>query len=327
MSDTAAVAETDDFQVEEHHQPAPVVDRTSGAPAAPVHPVGDDTSASGEDAAAGETETDTEEATEQTADADASEAGKKLAARKKGIADLQKRVHALTAREKAAIEENARLKQELEQFRGGKSATTPPTKDANADAEDPEPTSDDPKFASYDDFVKAHSKWAGRQAAREEFRAERARIERESADLANRNALERLYKLGREKHGDFDAVIDAYEADGATWSPLMGDVLLHHPLGHELAYALAQDAEQASKLNRITHPIALGMEIGKLLTRLEAGTTATASAAPSVTKAKPPIKPVSSSPVASASDDLSDDLDVDTHIDRMNARERKARRA
>jgi len=250
--------------------------------------------------------------------AEATEAGRKLSGRKKS---LQQRLDEVTwereEHRRRAEQAELRLK-ELEAQR------TPAASPADPEAKDPEPTLE--QFETYEDWVKAHTKWTARDVAREEFRAWRERDERAQADRALEQRHLTIQQKGLEKHADFVAVLSEFAQQGGRLDPFMTDVVLHHELGHEVAYALVTDPEAYRRIQQAPTFAHASIEMGKLLARLEAAPTGSASpTVPTVTRAHPPITPVGGAPVVTDTDPTAL-TDFDEYVARQDAKERAAGR-
>jgi hypothetical protein len=255
----------------------------------------------------------------------ASEAGKTLASRRKSI---QARIDAAT-REKydskreadAAKTEAAALKAQLEVLKAGQSAQPAPEQ---AVAEPGQPASlAKPKsadFENYEDFVEALADYKAEQRVN----AARAGIEREQASRGFAEAQSRTQAAGKAVHADFDTVVGDFVAKGHKFSEVATEVILNHPLGHKIAYALAKDIEANNLISNAPPAIAF-LEMGRFIARLEAADSGPAPVVPAVTQAKAPIKPVGSSPVSTGDEPPTGD-DLDAHIAYYNAKDKKAAR-
>lgn len=298
---------TDDFAVEDHSQPAPPVDVPQPRPDVAAEPA--DATDEAVDAAA-----DADEASDE--DKAASEAARTLANRKRDkVQDrIDKAVKAQREAERRAEEAERRL-QEREPPKAAK---------AEATADDAEPALE--QFETFEAWARAHSRWTAKQVAEETLRAERATVERSSADRARHEAMNRRYADGLKAHADFDDVLNDFAESGGRFNAYVADVILEEDNGHDIAYALAKDPAALDAIQQAPSLAKASVLMGKFIARLEAASSGSAPKPPALTKANPPIKPVGSSSVTSDDGGVSDDLDVDEHIRRMNARDAKARR-
>ena len=209
------------------------------------------------------------------------------------------RAEATQAREQAARE--AALRAELEARLRAAETAAAARQDAAAD---PEPKLDDfPE--NLDDYYQAHAAWHGRKAAKEEIAkyasryedsvaALRARVEAREAEQAHAEAQQHFQArldAARSEFPDFDAVTK--RSDLSVSQPVR-DFILTSPSGARLAYAIGTASEEdVERLVTIPpeEPVRLGLEIGRLLARLDAASSGPASTAPR-SSAPPPIKPV-----------------------------------
>jgi hypothetical protein len=261
----------------------------------------------------------------------ASEAGKALS-KKRGV--MHARVNQLR-REKGDVErERDAAKAERDALKARLAAleqpkAPEPQKSAETPQSDAEPT--------YEAFVKAHPDHADpyqgyiRELARwdlkQELAKERTASAASDAQRAQQVALADFGQRGTKAHADFEAKLTELVDAGVQFSPVLTLALLEDPDGPELAYALANDVAEATRLAGMTNERALGKELGKLSTKLEVAKHGPSSSEKPQSTAKPPIKPLGSSPVTGDDTDVPDDLSVDEYIVRMNALERRRRHA
>jgi hypothetical protein len=292
-----------DFTVDEPAT-APVEAPVAPAPVPVAEPVDDDP--------APEPVAEAEPSAEQKAAQEASEAGKKLAGKKKS---LQDRLDQATWEKHEAHRRAEAAERELESLRKGHTAPAPVETSDEA-----EPQAE--QFDTYEKYVQAQAKWAARQ----ELRADRASRERVEADRAVESAMHRVKTRGTEQHADFTAVLSQFADSGGKFNPYVTSVILEHPLGSAVAYALATDPETLQKIHGAPSFTLASIEVGKLLARLDAASSGSAPTPAPVTKAKPPAPPLGSSPVASDASEVTDDTPLDDHIRVMNAKDRANRR-
>lgn len=226
--------------------------------------------------------------------AEASEAGRKLNGKKKS---LQERLDQTTWEKHEAIRKAADLEARLKALEEGKAPAKPQA--PQADPDDPAPTVE--QFETYEEFVDARSAWRARQ----EYRALRERDERAQADRAMQGRLSDLETKALEKHADFVPVMTEFAESGRSFAanPFIHRVILEHPDGHSIAYALAKDPATFDRIHHAPNFAVASVELGKLVARLDAAPTGSAPrAVPPVTRAKAPVSPVGSSPVVSDRD-------------------------
>jgi hypothetical protein len=299
-----------DFTVDEPAT-APVEAPVAPAPVPVAEPVDDDP--------APEPVAEAEPSAEQTAAREASEAGKKLAGKKKSLQDrLDQKTwenHEITRRAEEAHRRAEAAERELESLRKGHTVPAPVETSDEA-----EPQAE--QFDTYEKYVQAQAKWAARQ----ELRADRASRERVEADRAVQSAMQSVESRGTAEHADFTAVLSQFVERGGKFNPYVTSVILEHPLGSAVAYALATDPETLQKIHGAPSFTLASVEVGKLLARLDAASSGSAPTPAPVTKAKPPAPPLGSSPVASDASEVTDDTPLDDHIRVMNAKDRANRR-
>ncbi len=237
-----------------------------------------------------------------------SEAGKTLAAHKSGLerrkASLQAEINAIV-RER---EDNKRLSQrekdqmraeidalkaeraELAPARAPKTESAPVAVAGATATADLEPTAG--QFETYEQYVKAQARWEARQEITAVMKATREQNMRVHGERTQQEALKRTYEAGLTAHSDFEQVLDEAKVAGVRWSPMLSQAVSFHPLGHELAYALAKDPTESARLSAIQHPVIFGVELGKKLALLQAAHSGPASKVVSISQAPAPIKPV-----------------------------------
>ena len=234
----------------------------------------------------------------------ASEAGKALAAHKTGLEKrknkIQDEIDALTHDKHATRRDVDAAKAELEAVRREMAAAKgekPAVAAKPADGGDPEPQEED--FEQYRDFVKAQAKWEARQILAEE----RAAAQKQHSVRTFAQAQDRVWSAGEKKYSDFAAVVDAANEAGIKWSPALTNIVLTHPQGEDLAYALAKDPALSQQLSAIPSALHLGIALAPVLSRLTAApdVTVPADGAKPQTKAQDPPKTVGSAPTASPS--------------------------
>lgn len=241
---------------------------------------------------------------------------------------VQKRINELTfqrrEQERRAVAAEAELAKYREQERKAKESPAEPEKrktlaDFNYDD------------VAYEDYLAERvteraSKTAAEQATKVVEEREQKKAQETTAAERKAKWTERATTFAKD-HPDFDELV---YAEGVEFTDAVAEVLADSELGPQLAYHLAQNPDDLSRISRLS-PAAAGREIGKLEARLapavdaqkepaesskEEAADETASAQdPPTTKAPPPppkLQPAASGstrpPTTSAqSDKLSDD--------------------
>lgn len=310
-----ADAAVDDFVVESNRpvaaEPPP---NEPPAPAEPPPATPPDPSPDGVAEPAG-TGDDAAEEPDPAASADASEAGRQLAKKKRSLQDALKQE---TWEKHEARRQAAELQARLAELEGKKAEPPKGKQPIQVDPNDPPPSVE--QFETYEEFVDERAAWRARQ----EYRALRERDEHEAAGRAYQTRLSELEQKGTEKHADFVPALEQLAASGRKFNPFVTGIIQNHELGHDIAYALATDPDAFNRINyarTFEHAV---VEMGRLITRLEAAPTGSAPAAVPVSRAKPPISPVGSSPVVSDPDP--DSLSLEEFVRIENEKERARRR-
>jgi hypothetical protein len=123
------------------------------------------------------------------------------------------------------------------------------------------------------------------------------RDQRQQAESATRGAAEaqgRVYEAAKAAHADVDEVMTSFVNAGHRFAPVVQDVVVNHPLGHEIAYVLAKDPARHAAIAAIKHPGLAMIELGKVIAGIEAGAKPAAKAEPvkKVSSAPAPVEPV-----------------------------------
>ncbi len=246
----------------------------------------------------------------------ASAAGKTHAEKKKTyqprIDELTREKHEAQRQAESTKAELAALRQELEGLKAPK---------PKAEPAEQKPKVED--FTTYEEWVEAVSDWkadlklaAYQETTDKRFAEAQQASAASTAQRAYQEAQTRVVKAGAEKFADFDATLGQQFDRGIRWSPFVTDVVLSHPLGPDIAYALAKDDAAAERISAAPTVAIAGMEMGQFLARLDAAASGTTSEMPK-THAKPPIKPLGGAPVTS--DPSPDDLEFGPeYVRRMN---------
>lgn len=234
----------------------------------------------------------------------ASDAGKKLAGRKR---TLQQRIDQVTWEKHQEAAKREALEKELTALKAPK--TEPATQTDGRPRLKTYIDQIGTTYDTYEDAVDAHAdalsdyKLAARDQASNA--AQQAH--------AYQSALHTVRTRGTETHADFDAVLGQFVQQGGTFAPRtpaeangpladLEQTILHHPLGHVIAYALAKDAETYQRVVAAPSRVMFMAEMGKLITRVEGVPSGSPAKPAPLSKAKPPIQPLGSSPVASDQD-------------------------
>lgn len=162
-----------------------------------------------------------------------------------------------------------RLEEELREAKKGKEPPKDDTAPAPSEESDPAPKPDDYEFGEADSkFIADFARWNARQ----EFRTERAR-EQLTAELTT---IENGWKTAVEAedikadYPDFEDVVVKGAAD-EKWdcSPLMALAIKSSPVGPHVAYELAKNPAEASRIAKLI-PVEQAWEIGRLEGRMAA---------------------------------------------------------
>ena len=169
-----------------------------------------------------------------------------------------------------------------------------------------ETPSDKPKlddFETYDQYTEALTDWKFEQKAKEQ--------ESKSREQALRNeAKQRVETYGAKadefakENPDFDEVV----AESDVFTPIMVQAIQESDVGPEVAYYLAKNPEEASKIARLGI-VAMNRAIGRIEAKLE---SKEAKPAVKTTNAPPPIKPVSKS-ASTTVDPYNTQMDADEY--------------
>lgn len=226
-------------------------------------------------------------------------------------------------RAEQVVRENAELKARLEALeRGTPQAPKPQTQATGTDELRARPNLND--YNSWDEWYAADGQWVDDRITHSISQDRKAR-EQEQQQRAAFARADQVKAAGAAKYADFFDVIEAAQAAGAEWSPIMTHVVMSSPQAHDLAYALAKDHGEARRLAAIADPVTAGVEMGRFLARVTAESSTGPAAPVRSTQAKPPIKPIGSS--VTAADQPPEDLEFGPeYIRRMNAKDRESAR-
>jgi len=194
---------------------------------------------------------------------------------------LSKRFGELTDRLRAAEQALGAREAEVERMYGLLQRGQTPEQAAGARDADAEP--DRNKFDDYEAFLEARSRWAAREAVRDEYeqrdrlQSERSRAEVNAArearwEASHNSAYERL-----------EGYHEAFEAVGTSINPVVAEAIKDSDAPADVVYWLAKNPATLQKLGQMTGPSAI-REVGRIEERLT--TNAQRSAAPT------PPKPV-----------------------------------
>jgi hypothetical protein len=187
------------------------------------------------------------------------------------------------------------------------------------------------KFASYEDYMEAVSRWAARQEHKslaEQSRKRDTEQERADRDKEIFDAFNRRKAVFVREHDDFDDVISSIVMPEAV-AQAVQVAIMEEDNGPELAYYLGQHPDVCKQLSELSPARAI-VRLGKIAAQLVPESTTEdesdeeTPAAPKpqqVASAPAPIRPVKK-PVPTATG-LSDDLPIDEWVKR---REKQLRR-
>lgn len=218
----------------------------------------------------------------------ASEAGKELAKQK---GSLQARIDELTRKngesERQYRQREAELLAEIAAAKvNAKPAEPAAQPDAKAEYKRIMALPGAPKvsdFDTYEEFQFAASLFVTDVRSGERDQRQRA----ESATRGAAEAQDRVYEAAKAAHADVDEVMTAFVNAGNAFAPVVQDVVMNHPLGHEIAYVLAKDPAKHAAIAAIKHPGMAMLELGKVIAAIESKPAA---------KVEPVVKKVSSAP-------------------------------
>lgn len=208
------------------------------------------------------------------------EAGHKPA---KGV---QKRIDELTRQrgeaERLASEQSKRLDKALELIErlSGK-----PANEARAEVrqDDPRPARD--QFDDPDHYVEALSEWSGRRAV-QAYQIEQQQANQRTTQEQKFEKVLTEWEKGKtkavEKYPDWQEVTTNQDVQIA---PHVGLAILNNPHGHDIAYYLGQNPQEAARISALDAPFVAAMEVGALGYKLS-------SQAAQVSKAPAPVKPI-----------------------------------
>lgn len=195
--------------------------------------------------------------------------------------------------------ERAEARQEADYWkrRAMESAAAPKAPQAPVDTVKPAQDEAEPDPNAFDDhvkYVKAVALWEARKEIRAELKLEAEKRERASRETdAQRIEREHGARITafREKHDDFDEVLEAGLADCPA-SPTLEHIIKSSENGPELLYELAKDGKEAARIGRLP-AIALAREIGKIEARIASQASQERETPPNkITKAPKPLTPV-----------------------------------
>lgn len=182
---------------------------------------------------------------------------------------IQKRFDKLVGQRLAAQREAADLRERLAAFEAGRQSVEPGSK----------PPDDAPKegdFNDYGEYLEARAVWRAEKAAEARFQKlqeSNAAKARESQAHEQQQSLHRQFQVQVETHAaevpDFVQSLQASLGSIEMNGPL-GQALLHSDKGAALAYYLASNPGELSRLEAITSPIGAATAIARLESRAEA---------------------------------------------------------
>lgn len=197
--------------------------------------------------------------------------------------------------------------------------------------QDDKPKADDPKFKTYEDYVEALTDW---------------KVNQREKQAAEQNAQKMFEESKRKIYTGFEAVMKAETESNPGWidkidpdllelkpsaelppgvkpgrENMLADLLIFSPVAPKLLMHFTEHPEDLQRFSTL-HPLRFGVEFGKLEDRMTAATTATA--APEVSKAKPPVRPVTGGPTT-VDKVPGDDASFEEHAAYWDSVERKKR--
>jgi hypothetical protein len=188
--------------------------------------------------------------------------------------DAEKRIAQLTRQRRAAEDRANRLERELAELRQGKPEAKAPVKPKPEDFED------------YDQFEEAVEKyreelidWKVEQRLARQ--AEQARAGEQQKSIAA--AWQQQAETAREKHDDFDEVLEANEQELPAH---VMQTILESEVGAELAYYLGTHPDELTAIADMS-PLKAVKALGVIETQLS-----TANRRPNTSKAPAPVRPV-----------------------------------
>ena len=207
---------------------------------------------------------------------------------------VQKRIDTLTRR---MHEERRQYEQQLAEIRGQlemqtRLMQTPQEPEPVPLHQQPKPRSED--YASTEEWMDARDAWNTAQNFAEWERRQRQE-QVALAEQQHQQAMQQREATLRQQHADYDEQIEMLSARGLT--PQVYQALLHHEMGPDLAYYLAQHPDDLQRMASLP-PLRVWRELGKIEARLESnGSAPTQTAPPAVSSSSP--KPAPLTPVGS----------------------------
>jgi hypothetical protein len=183
-------------------------------------------------------------------------------ANKKGGKGIQKRIDELTLARGIAERENAALKTRLEELERGSRPAKEEAQPATPAERPGEPKLD--QFDTYEEYYRALVSFE--LDTREKTRAQNAATEKAV------NSWKEREEASRQKHADYDEVLEAIEVPDTPALPALREALAESDLGSELLYHLAKNPDEAKRLAGLS-PRSAVYELGKLEAKLSAAAT------------------------------------------------------
>lgn len=229
---------------------------------------------------------------------------KKIKAKKR-IEELLGKHRVAEARATAAEAEITRLRAESDAARRAPVSATAKATTEPGDFSRPKPTIHD--FASdpdpYASLAEGLTDWKLEQRdfqQRKDSQAQQARINAEQSDRVSRERLASFnarLEDARQKHADFDAVIDAAAAHAIApsprWQADFNQGISLSSEGPDILFELAKNPEEFQRLTTVEDKGELFLALGQIGARLASRreSAATGSTAPVASSARPPIRP------------------------------------
>lgn len=258
--------------------------------------------------------------------------------------DPRARVEQATAKEAEAKRERDAVKAERDRLAAEnlelKARVAPkpePKVEPKPAATDPEPSVE--QFDTYEKFVDAKARWAARQEWDSREQARQKHDVQQRHEHAQREIERTFGERWSKALADDPTLPDRVnpvltttlrvgalpEGQAATFDNFLVEQIFRSAHPKDLALHLSDPATYQRYAT--LHPIEVLGELAFFHRSLGAASPAAPAPKAIVSHAKPPIQPLGTSHIAADPDEISDDLSVDEHIARMNAKDRRARRA
>lgn len=236
-----------------------------------------------------EDDEDESEGDEEDNDEDDEEKEEKKPKRKNGF---KKRVDRLNRQKRALADENARLKQELERAKSGKSEKKESEVEEPAlELKDGKPNVDD--FENYDDYVEELSAWRYRQEKKaDEKKAQEKALKKEQEDL-DKSFAKKVIEFS-ETVDDWEEVLE--DVEDIVANPGLGHIIKTSDYSAQVMYELAKNPENFRRINELSY-VKAAKAIGRIEDQIEAKVKPSEKKPSEIvkkTKAPKPLKKVGS---------------------------------